>query len=172
MERSIQQRCKSFLGISIKSSSSGPDVSTKHCRNIKRAVSNGSAEGRSRIHRCSSIGVSPGERLDNGSRVNREVYARFCERLRVRFPGSTHQQSYTDLVRYVILLHRIRDGYVTLLDVFHTVISAGTLEKLLIETGRTFTSVSFLGVDKAEYLQWEPVLHTFEFSWNACLNQY
>jgi DDE domain len=28
--------------------------------------------------------------LDNGSRVNREVYARFCERLRVRFPGSTH----------------------------------------------------------------------------------
>jgi len=28
--------------------------------------------------------------LDNGSRVNREVYARFCERLRVKFPGSTH----------------------------------------------------------------------------------
>ena len=24
------------------------------------------------------------------SRVNREVYARFCERLRVKFPGSTH----------------------------------------------------------------------------------
>ncbi|SOE96681.1 Transposase (or an inactivated derivative) [Burkholderia sp. D7] len=28
--------------------------------------------------------------MDNGSRVNREVYARFCERLRVKFPGSTH----------------------------------------------------------------------------------
>jgi putative transposase len=28
--------------------------------------------------------------LDNGSRVNREVYARFCERLRVQVPGSTH----------------------------------------------------------------------------------
>ena len=28
--------------------------------------------------------------MDNGSRVNREVYARFCERLRVQFPGSTH----------------------------------------------------------------------------------
>ena len=28
--------------------------------------------------------------MDNGSRVNREVYARFCERLRVKFLGSTH----------------------------------------------------------------------------------
>ena len=28
--------------------------------------------------------------MANGSRVNREVYARFCERLRVRFPGPTH----------------------------------------------------------------------------------
>ena len=28
--------------------------------------------------------------MDNGNRVNREVYARFCERLRVKFPGSTH----------------------------------------------------------------------------------
>jgi putative transposase len=28
--------------------------------------------------------------LDNGSRINREVYARFCESLRVKLPGSTH----------------------------------------------------------------------------------
>ncbi len=28
--------------------------------------------------------------MDNGSRVNREVYARFCERLWVKFLGSTH----------------------------------------------------------------------------------
>ena len=82
------------------------------------------------------------------------------------------QQSYTDLVRYVILLHRIRDGYVTLLDIFRTVISAGALEKLLIETGRSFTSVAFLGMDKAEYLKWEPVLRTFEFAWHDGLNQY
>jgi hypothetical protein len=31
-------------------------------------------------------------RLDNKSRVNREIYARFCERLRVRFPGSTRHR--------------------------------------------------------------------------------
>ncbi len=82
------------------------------------------------------------------------------------------QQSYTDLVRYVILLHRIRDGYVTLLDVFRTVISAGALEKLLIETGRAFTPVAFVGMDKPEYIKWEPALRTFEFVWNASLNQY
>jgi len=28
--------------------------------------------------------------VDNGSRVNREVYARFCERLGVKFPGPTY----------------------------------------------------------------------------------
>ncbi|HEX7478503.1 MAG TPA: IS6 family transposase, partial [Polyangiales bacterium] len=31
-----------------------------------------------------------GARLDKGSRVNREIYARFCERLRVKAPWSTH----------------------------------------------------------------------------------
>ena len=28
--------------------------------------------------------------MDNGSRVNREIYARFCERLKVKFLGPTH----------------------------------------------------------------------------------
>ncbi len=28
--------------------------------------------------------------MDNGSRVNREIYARFCERLRVKAPRPTH----------------------------------------------------------------------------------
>ncbi len=31
-------------------------------------------------------------RLDNKSRVNREIYARFCERLRVKLPGSTRHR--------------------------------------------------------------------------------
>ena len=53
------------------------------------------------------------------------------------------QQSYTDLVRYVIMLHRVRDGYVTMLDIFRTVISSGTLERMLIEDG-TSLHVSFL----------------------------
>jgi len=31
------------------------------------------------------------------------------------------QQSYTDLVRYVIILHRVQSGYLTLVDIFRTV---------------------------------------------------
>ncbi len=82
------------------------------------------------------------------------------------------QQSYTDLVRYVILLHRVRDGYVTLLDVFQTVISAGALEKMLIEVGRTFTAVAFVGIAKVAYPRYESMLKAFDFEWNPVVGQY
>lgn len=82
------------------------------------------------------------------------------------------QQSYTDLVRYVIMLHRVRDGYVTMLDIFRTVISAGTIEQMLIEVGRRYTSISFVGVGKAEYLQYESSLAPFRFAWSEKLGRY
>ncbi len=82
------------------------------------------------------------------------------------------QQSYTDLVRYVIMLHRVRDGYVTMLDIFRTVISSGTLEAMLIETGRRFTAASFVGVSKPSFLKYESALAPFGFSWNGKLVQY
>jgi hypothetical protein len=73
------------------------------------------------------------------------------------------QQSYTDLVRYVILLHRVRDGYVTLLDVFRTVISSNALERMLIEVGRTFTDIRYVGIDEAVYRKHEASLQAFGF---------
>jgi hypothetical protein len=82
------------------------------------------------------------------------------------------QQSYTDLVRYVIMLHRVRDGYVTLLDIFRTVISSGTLEQMLIETGRRYTPVSFVGVEKADYRKYESALAPFGFAWSEKLGRY
>jgi hypothetical protein len=82
------------------------------------------------------------------------------------------QQSYTDLVRYVIMLHRVRDGYVTPLDIFRTVISSGTLERMLIETGRRYTLVSFVGVGKVDYRKYESALAPFGFAWNETLGQY
>lgn len=82
------------------------------------------------------------------------------------------QQSYTDLVRYVIMLHRVRDEYVTMVNIFRTVISAGTLETMLTETGRRFTSVSFIGVGKADYLKYESTLTPFGFEWNNLANRY
>jgi hypothetical protein len=82
------------------------------------------------------------------------------------------QQSYTDLVRYVILLHRVRDGYVTLVDVFRTVISAGKLEQMLIETGRPFTSSTFIGINKDDYLKHEALLKPFGFIFDTSTRQH
>jgi len=81
-------------------------------------------------------------------------------------------QSYTDLVRYVIMLHRVRDEYVTMVNIFRTVISAGTLEAMLTQTGRRFTPISFIGVGKADYLKYESTLTPFGFEWNDHANQY
>ena len=74
------------------------------------------------------------------------------------------QQSYTDLVRYVILLHRVRDGYVTLLDVFRTVISANALERMLIEVGRGFLDIRYVGIEEAVYRKHESALVKFGFN--------
>ena len=82
------------------------------------------------------------------------------------------QQSYTDLVRYVIMLHRVRDGYMTMLDIFRTVISSGTLEDMLTMTGQRFTPASFVGVSKADYLKFESSLAPFRFAWSEKLGQY
>jgi hypothetical protein len=82
------------------------------------------------------------------------------------------QQSYTDLVRYVIMLHRVRDGYLTMLDIFRTVISSGTLEEMLTMTGRRFTPVSFVGVSSIDYLKYESTLAQFGFAWSERLGQY
>lgn len=82
------------------------------------------------------------------------------------------QQSYTDLVRYVILLHRVRDGYVTMLDIFRTVISSGTLERMLTQVGRRFTPVPYIGIGKADYERYESLLAPFGFAWREELDLY
>jgi TraM recognition site of TraD and TraG len=82
------------------------------------------------------------------------------------------QQSYTDLVRYVILLHRLRDGYVTLVDVFRTVISAHALERMLIEVGRSLTGHRFVGVAKAVYDHHRQALARFGFEYQSDRDEY
>jgi hypothetical protein len=47
-----------------------------------------------------------------------------------------------------ILLYRIRDGYLTLVDLFRTVISAGQLEAMLVDVGSRFSTASYIGLDK------------------------
>jgi hypothetical protein len=77
------------------------------------------------------------------------------------------QQSYTDLVRYVILLHRVRDGYLTLVDIFRTVISAGALERMLIEVGSRFSTTGYIGINKDAYRSHEEQFAPLGFSWNT-----
>ena len=75
------------------------------------------------------------------------------------------EQSYTDLVRYVILLHRIRDGYVTMVDLFRTVASAGRLEEMLIEVGSRFSTTAYIGIGKEAYREYESQLAPLGFEW-------
>ncbi|GGA80274.1 hypothetical protein GCM10011507_34400 [Edaphobacter acidisoli] len=82
------------------------------------------------------------------------------------------QQSYTDLVRYVIMLHHVRDGYVTMLDISRTVISSGSLEEMLIVTGRRFTARSFVSVKHDDYSAYESILSPHGFVWDQALGQH
>jgi hypothetical protein len=82
------------------------------------------------------------------------------------------QQSYTDLVRYVILLYRLRDGYLTMVDLFRTVISAGQLEAMLIEVGSRFSTTCYIGIDKEAYREYDNLLLPLGFEWNKEANLY
>ena len=74
------------------------------------------------------------------------------------------QQSYTDLVRYVIVLHQVKSGYVTLVDIFRTVISSGQLENLLAETSCYFAATGFVAISKEDYETCKSELARFGFS--------
>jgi hypothetical protein len=82
------------------------------------------------------------------------------------------QQSYTDLVRYVIILHRVRDGYVTMVDIFRIVVSAGQLEAMLIEVGSRFSLVAYVGIDAETYESHSESLAAFGFELDRRSNQY
>ena len=77
------------------------------------------------------------------------------------------QQSYTDLVRYVIVLHQVKSGYVTLVDIFRTVISSGQLENMLAETSCLFATTGFVAMSKGDYESCKSQLPQFGFSGDA-----
>lgn len=75
------------------------------------------------------------------------------------------QQSYTDLVKYIIILHKVKNDYVTLFDVYATAISPTLFEQLLIETGAQFSSTSWVAISKDEFKKCAAQLgrHGFHF---------
>jgi hypothetical protein len=80
------------------------------------------------------------------------------------------QQSYTDLVRYVIVLHMVKSGYVTLVDIFRTVISSGQLEAMLAETNSLFGEAAYVAISKEDYETYGSRLLRFGFSGDAASN--
>src|ERR1700731_4265235 len=63
------------------------------------------------------------------------------------------QQAYTNLVKFIILLHKVAFDYVTLFDVYECAIDPATLEKKINEAERRLTETDSVLVSEEEYLK-------------------
>ena len=61
------------------------------------------------------------------------------------------QQAYTNLVKFVILLHRVADGYVTLRDVYRTALEEDRLKRLIDRTREELGYLPEVRMDVKEY---------------------
>ena len=63
------------------------------------------------------------------------------------------QQAYTNLIKFIIILHKVGFGYVTLFDVYESAISQEVLEKKMKEAEQNILGKSFLGVSRELFEQ-------------------
>jgi hypothetical protein len=82
------------------------------------------------------------------------------------------QQAYTNLVKFIILLHKIAYDYVTLFDVYECAISPGVLERKIEEAERRLGETDFVLVSEEVYLQHPRDLEPFPFRLDKELNGY
>ena len=82
------------------------------------------------------------------------------------------QQAYTNLVKFIILLHKVAYGYVTLFDVYECAISPSVLEKKLKEAERRLGESDSVLVSEDIYVKHPRDLESFEFRLNAELGLY
>src|SRR5439155_21223356 len=82
------------------------------------------------------------------------------------------QQAYTNLVKFIILLHKVAYGYVTLFDVYECAISPSVLEKKLKEAERRLGESDSVLVSEDIYVKHPRDLESFEFQLNAELGLY
>src|ERR1700680_5053147 len=73
------------------------------------------------------------------------------------------QQAYTNLVKFIILLHKVAFDYVTLFDVYECAIDPTTLEKKINEAERRLTETDSVLVSEEEYLKHPRDLEPFKF---------
>jgi hypothetical protein len=82
------------------------------------------------------------------------------------------QQSYTDLVKYIIILHKVKDDYVTLFDIYATAISPSRFEQLLVETGTSLSKTAWVAIPKDQFKKSSVNLKEFGFELDAQLSAF
>ena len=73
------------------------------------------------------------------------------------------QQAYTNLVKFIILLHKVAFNYVTLFDVYHCAISPELLQRRIHQAEELLFDQHFVIVPKGAYEEHIRVLIDFDF---------
>ena len=81
------------------------------------------------------------------------------------------QQAYTNLVKFIILLHKVAYDYVTLFDVYECAISPEVLEKRIEEADKKLSKF-FVEVTPETYTAWVSDLKAFSFELDKPNNVY
>src|SRR6202140_3534921 len=81
------------------------------------------------------------------------------------------QQAYTNLVKFIILLHKVAYDYVTLFDVYECAISPEVLEKRIEEAEKKLSKF-FIQVTPETYTAWVSDLKSFSFELDKPNNVY
>ena len=73
------------------------------------------------------------------------------------------QQAYTNLIKFIIILHKVGFGYVTLFDVYECAISPEILERKIQEAEEALKGKQFVAVSKAVFERYAEELYRVEF---------
>src|SRR6516162_6793088 len=82
------------------------------------------------------------------------------------------QQAYTNLVKFIILLHKVAYDYVTLFDVYECAISSEVLERRIRDAELRSEERSFLLIPPANFLKHVAALKLFGFQYDQTLGMY
>jgi hypothetical protein len=82
------------------------------------------------------------------------------------------QQAYTNLVKFIILLHKIAYDYVTLFDVYESAISPDVLERKIQDAERRLEERYFLLVSAADFRAHVDELKLFDFVFDQSIDMY
>jgi hypothetical protein len=76
------------------------------------------------------------------------------------------QQAYTNLVKFLILLHKVLYDYVTLFDVYECAINPDLVEARIAEGAQRFTQAESILIERRDYQEHAKELATIAFSYD------